>query len=173
MYQLSEHVCSSTVMDYFPSLDRTPAYSAGPSGPTSSNPAREYYPPMNSVRTLQLLHVSSKLQTFSFPPGDPSLPQYNVKVTKSATFLDKPALAISRESGGTSQKVGEGRFEKYGPGTTIKYVESCKTQDLQLESHQLQRFMVTVDGKPSYWWQQSLRDKHVAEIVTPSNELMA
>lgn len=148
-----------------------PQYSEGPPGPTSFNLEQVDYETMKSVQTLQLLHVNPKLQTMSFPPGSASN-SYNVKVNDGTGFLNKPDLLISRDTG-TLEKIGEGRFEKYGPGTTIKYPESGKIHDLQLETSLSQRFKITHDGKPLWLWQPSIQDKYLVQVLTASNELIA
>ena len=152
-------------------METLPSYTAEAPGAVGSNAEPERYAAMRSVQTLQLLHVNKKHQTFSFPPGTCSF-QYSIQVRDNSGLMKKPDLTIARESG-TLKKVGEGRFEKYGAGTTIKYLESGMIQDLQLESSLSQRFMVTVDGKLQWWWQPSQGDKLVAEVVTAENDLMA
>lgn len=154
-----------------PLLDFAPSYEET-SGSTSYNSVPGYYAPMKSVQTLQLLHVNRKIQTFSFPPGTYDF-HYSIKVRDNQNLFKKPDLLIGRERNGIIERVGEGRFEKYGPGTTIKYFESGILQDLQLESSLSQRFMITIDGKPLWWWQPSRRDKQVAEVVTDTSKLIA
>ncbi len=158
-------------MSTFLSIAPVPQYSELPSHSTSSNLLQENYAPMKSGQSLQLVHVNRKLQTLSFPPGSSSH-NYNVKINGGTGFLNKPDLLISRDSG-TLEKIAEGRFEKYGPGTTIKYSESGKIHDLQLETSQSQRFMVTVDGKPLWFWQPSQEDKYLVQVVTAANGLVA
>lgn len=156
-------------------FDALPAYSAQPFGPAvaSPNPQMDYYPPMTSFKTLQLRRVSSSVETFYVEQGDPYATGYSIKVRNSTNFLKKPDLVITREQNQLSTKVGEGRFEKYSAVTTLKYPESGVAQDLQLESHQSQRFAVNVNGKPCWWWQPSKVSKYRAEMVTPSNRLLA
>lgn len=150
-----------------------PAYSSQSSQPASSNPQIDYYPPMDSFTTLQLRQVSSSIQTLYIGQGDPYAASYSIKVRNITNFLNKPDLLISRELNKISTKVGEGRFEKYSPGTTIKYLDSGIIQDLKLEDHRSQRFIVTVNGQPVWWWQPSKVDKYRMEIVTSSNRLLA
>jgi len=97
--------------------------------------------------------VNRKHQIFSFPPGSSPF-HYSIQVNDSSSLIKKPDLIISRDSG-TLEKVGEGRFEKYCPGITLKYPECVKIHDLQLESSLSQRFMITMDGKALWWWQPS------------------
>ena len=156
--------------EHLPS-DLTPSYEEA-SRSTTYHPVQEYYAPMQSIRTLQLLHVSRKVQTCSFPPGANNF-HYSIKVHDSQTLIKKPDLIIGRESNGLIDKVGEGKFEKYGAGTTIEYSESKEIHDLQLESSLSQRFMITVGGIPLWWWQPSRRNKEIAELVTDRNELVA
>ena len=151
-------------------METLPSYTAEAHRPANSDTELESYSSITPVQTLQLLHVNRKLQTFSFPPGTSSF-QYSIQVNDSSGLIKKPDLIIARESG-TLEKIGEGRFEKYGPGTTIKYIESGMVQDLQLESSLSQRFMITVDGRAQWWWQPSRSNKYVAEVVTAGNELM-
>ena len=158
-------------MSTFLSTAPVPQYSELPSGSTSFNLLQENYAPMKSGQSLQLVHVNRKLQTLSFPPGLTSH-NYNVKINDGTGFLNKPDLLISRGSG-TLEKIAEGRFEKYGPGTTIEYSKSGKTHDLQLETSQSQRFMVTVDGRPLWYWQPSQQDKYLVQVVTAANGLVA
>ena len=146
-------------MDQNSSLDAAPSYTA------------EFSCPVPNFQTLQLLHVNRKQRTFSFPPETSSF-HYSIQVNDSSGLIKKPDLIIARDSG-TLEKIGEGRFEKYGPGTAIKYFESGQTHDLQLESSLSQRFMITHDGNPLWWWQPSQRDTKVAEVVTAGNEFMA
>ena len=153
-------------MNDFTSTEFVPSYTSESYAP--SHPPEGLFPP---TQTLQLLHVNNKQQKFSFPP-ETSQFQYDIKVHQNTGFLKKPDLLVSRDIG-TLEEIGEGRFEKYGPGTTIKYSESGETHDLQLESSLSQRFVVTVDGKALWWWQPSRHSKLVAEVVTARNELMA
>ncbi len=128
---------------------------------------------MTSFKTLQLRRVSSSVETFYVEQGDPYATGYSIKVRNSTNFLNKPDLVITREQNHLSTKVGEGRFEKYSAVTTLKYPESGVAQDLQLESHQSQRFAVNVNGKPCWWWQPFKVRKYRAEMVTTSNRLLA
>ena len=158
-------------MDSPQSREPLPPYSAAGTSAINNDTAQENYPPLKSTQTLQLLHVNKKLQTFSFPPGNPSS-NYNIRINDNTGIIQKPDLIISRDCG-TLEKISEGRFEKYGPGTTIKYLGSGKTHDLQLESSISQRFMVSVDGNPLQWWQPSRQNFHMAEVMNTRDEFMA
>ena len=154
------------------SIEPAPSYTPETSGSTSHDQMQDSCLPIGPAQSLQLLYVNRKSQTVSFPPETASF-HYNVHVNDSSGLIRKPDLIISREDGGLVEKVGEGRFEKYGPGTTIKYPESGAIHDLQLESSISQRFMITLDGKALWWWQTSRRDNRVAEVVTSGNEIIA
>ncbi|KAK4696097.1 ribosome assembly protein 3, partial [Lecanoromycetidae sp. Uapishka_2] len=157
----------------FSGLDTLPAYSAQSSQPASSNPQKGHYPPMSSFKTIQLSQVTASEQSCSTEQGDTHAASYSIKVRDSTSFMNKPDLLICRERNNLSTKIGEGRFSKYGPETTIKYLESGIVQNLQLEDHHSQRFEITANGKLCWWWQPSKVDKYRMEIVTPSDRLLA
>lgn len=158
-------------MDDLLSKDQVPQDVERSLGSASSKIAQEHYAPTNSSQVLRLIHVNRKLQTLCFLRGATSH-SYNVKVNDGRGFFDKPDLRISRDNG-TLEKIAEGRFEKYGLGTTIKYSESGKIHDLQLETSQSQHFMVTVDGKLLWYWQPSQEDRYLVQVVTAAKGLMA
>lgn len=157
-------------MDNLHPTEPVPSYDAVGSSASSTLTAQDYAP-LQSTQTLQLLHVSKKMQRFSFPPGNTSS-NYDIRINENTGLIKRPDLIISRDCG-TLEKIGEGKFEKYGSGTTIKYLKSGKTHDLQLESAISQRFMVTVDGTPLWWCQPSRQNILTTEVVSIHDELMA
>ena len=137
------------------------------------NPPQAFYPPMKSYQSLHLKQISSKAQILTFDQPHPTHPTYNIEITSTSFLGRKPDLAISRVHNNISQKVAEGRFEKYSPVSKIKYHESKKMEELRLENHQTQRVIGTIDGMPWGWWQPSQVDNLLVELVAPSNELIA
>ena len=109
--------------------DPAPSYIADASESTNYDLTQGSYLPMRSAQTLQLLQVNRKRMTFSFFPETTPI-RFEVHVNNSSGLIKKPDLVISRENCGLVENVGEGRFEKYGLGTTIKYSDSGKTHDL-------------------------------------------
>ena len=154
----------------FPSMNYSPKRSSPEASP---NPPQASYPPMKRHQTFQLKFVSSKAQILTFDQPHPTHPIYNIETTSTSLWGHKPDLAISREIHNISEKVAEGRFEKYQAVSKIKYHESKKVEELRLENHQTQRIIGTIDGIPWGWWQPLQADNLLVEIVAPSNELIA
>ncbi|MCJ1274098.1 hypothetical protein MMC21_001893 [Puttea exsequens] len=138
----------------------------------SLNPQLDYYPPLDAATTLELRQLSSTEQILSNTPEAGS-EKYIAHIRSNPSFLNKADVKIEKEANGLQFKVGEGRFERYGTGTSITYQHKKGTLDIRLEDHRNQRYIASAFGQPLYWWQVSKANQYVIEIAITNNELVA
>ena len=144
----------------------------------SSNPPQASSPDMKSFQSFHLMQISSKTQILTFDQPHSTHPIYSIDIATSFqnhnSFLNlEPDLAIVRQVNNIFHKVADGKFKKNSTISRIKYHETKKVEELQLEDYQTQRTVGAIDGMPWGSWQPSQVDKLLVNIVAPSNELIA